>query len=79
MADALRSVPSNARRMKSPIGGTLILLMLPDHFTHAPSWVWPVCWTLWAFVWLGLFFDLYRRFGMSDITDAEWSKVFPEK
>ncbi len=73
---ALPTIPGNARQMQMPIGGTLILLMLPDHFTHAPSWVWPVCWTLWSFVWVALIFDICRRWNVKDISEAKWKEVF---
>ncbi len=73
---ALPTVPANAKRMQPPIGGTLILLMLPDHFTKAPAWVWPVCWTLWCFVLVGYVYDIYRHLDVKDISEAKWKEVF---
>lgn len=77
----LAKVPGGATRMQGPIGGTLILLMLPDHFTKAPAWVWPVCWTLWVFIWLVFVYHVVRVVNADSptISDAKWREVFRER
>lgn len=71
--NGLPRTPVGARQSSYPIGGTLILVMMPDHFTTWPSWVWPVLWTLWALVWVIVLVDVIGR---TPIPDAKWREVF---
>ena len=73
-------VPSGARRTTFPVGGTLILLMMPDHFAW-PAWVWSVLWTLWVLVWLGMVAAIVLRgiannWNTDTISAEKWREVF---
>lgn len=72
---SLLKVPAGAGSNTLPIGGTLILLMMPDHFTTWPSWVWPVLWTLWGIVWIIVLVALFVH---EEIPKAKWRQVFGE-
>lgn len=73
---ALRRVPVGARTMGLPVGGTIIMLMLPRVFPELHGWPMGALWALWAIVWGVAIADIIIATRSGTISREKWEAAF---